>query len=285
MPIITACTMDCGDACSLLVDPEARTVRGNPKHPFTKGFCCKKGGRYFDRLDAAERITTPLIKRDGQFVEAGWDEALGLAVARLDAARRNPATILHIGGHGYRGVLGKASSILFQALGSSTTRGALCDNTGITASIRDFGALNHNEPEDILHASRIVNWGRDVARSSVHQQALMARARKQGTEVLTISPGGDGAAEYSDLTIRVRPGTDRFLAGAVLKLFLESGDLNPWVLTRTANWPALRGLIDSLDFRDLCRACDVSAADAEMVYDWYADSGNVATLIGWGLQR
>ena len=139
MPIITACTMDCGDACSLLVDPEARTVRGNPKHPFTKGFCCKKGGRYFDRLDATERITAPLIKRDGRFVEATWDEALGLAAQRLDAARRNPATILHIRGHGYRGILGKASSILFQALGSSTTRGSLCDETGITASIRDFG--------------------------------------------------------------------------------------------------------------------------------------------------
>ena len=83
----------------------------------------------------------------------------------------------------------------------------------------------------------------------------------------------------------MRPGTDRFLAAAVLKLFLEAGDLNPWALTRTANWPALRGLIDSLDFRQLCRACDVSAADAEMVYDWYADPGNVATLIGWGLQR
>jgi anaerobic selenocysteine-containing dehydrogenase len=285
MPIITACTMDCGDACSLLVDPEARTVRGNPKHPFTKGFCCKKGGHYFDWLDAVERITAPLIKRDGQFVEAGWDEALGLAAQRLDAARQTPATILHIRGHGYRGILGKASAILFEALGSSTTCGALCDNTGITASIRDFGALDHNEPEDILNASRIVNWGRDVARSSVHQQALMARARKLGAEVLTISPGGDGATEFSDLTIRVRPGTDRFLAAAVLKLFLEAGDLNPWVLTRTANWPALRGLIDSLDFRGLCRACEVSQADAEMVYDWYADPGSVATLIGWGLQR
>jgi anaerobic selenocysteine-containing dehydrogenase len=285
MPITTACTMDCGDACSLLVDPEARTVRGNPKHPFTKGFCCKKGSRYFDRLDAPDRITAPLVRRDGAFVEAGWDEAMALAARRLDAARRDPATILHVHGHGYRGVLGTASSVLFERLGSSTTRGALCDNTGITACIADFGALDHNEPEDILNASRIVNWGRDVSRCSVHQQALIARARKQGTEVLTISPGGDGAAEFSDMTIRVRPGTDRFLAAAVLKLYLEAGDLNPWVLTRTANWPALRGLIDGLSFRDLCRACDVSAADAEMVYDWYAEPGNVATLVGWGLQR
>jgi anaerobic selenocysteine-containing dehydrogenase len=285
MSIITACTMDCGDACSLLVDAAERTVRGNPKHPFTKGFCCKKGSRYFDRLDAADRITTPLIKRGEAFVEASWDDAMALVAQRLDQARQTPASILHVRGHGYRGILGKTSSILFEALGASTTRGALCDNTGITACVRDFGVLDHNDPEDILNASRIVNWGRDVSRCSVHQHALIARARKQGTEVLTISPGGDGAAEFSDLTIRVRPGTDRFLAAAVLKLYLEAGDLNPWVLTRTANWPALRGLVDGLSLCQLCAACDASPADVEMIYDWYADTGNVATLIGWGLQR
>ncbi len=52
MKKLTACTMDCGDACSLLVDAEKKTVTGNPKHPFTKGFCCRKGARYFERLDA-----------------------------------------------------------------------------------------------------------------------------------------------------------------------------------------------------------------------------------------
>ena len=31
--------------------------------------------------------------------------------------------------------------------------------------------------------------------------------------------------------------------------------------------------------------CEVSTADVEMIYDWYADTGNVATLLSWGLQR
>ena len=285
MTIVTACTMDCGDACSLIVDGEKKSVRGNPDHPFTKGFCCKKGSRYFERLDAEDRIVTPLIRENGDFRQASWDEAMRLVAARLDAARAVPQSILHIHGHGYRGILAKAGNVLFDRLGASTYRGAVCDETGIVASKRDFGVLHHNDPEDILNADRIVNWGRDLPRSSIHQLALIHKARKKGTEVLTISPGGDGTPEFSDVNVVVRPGADRFLAAAVLKLYLEAGDLNPWVLNRTANWPALRGLVDGLDFNALCSACEVSASDVEMIYDWYADTGRVATVIGWGLQR
>lgn len=285
MTTITACTMDCGDACSLVVDAQKQSVKGNPAHPFTKGFCCKKGGRYFDRLNAEDRILAPMMRDGESFVETSWDEALSAIVARLDAARQVPESILHIHGHGYRGILGKASNIFFGKLGSSTTRGALCDDTGIEASIRDFGVLNHNDPDDLLNASRIINWGRDVTRCSIHQHALIQKARKNGTEVLTISPGGDNTPEFSDVNVVIRPGTDRFLAAAVLKLYLEAGDLNPWVLNRCANWPALRGLIDGCSLAELVSACEVPTADVEMIYDWYADTGNVATLISWGLQR
>jgi len=285
MPMIAACSMDCGDSCSLMVDPEKRTVRGNPDHPFTRGFCCRKGARYFERIDAEERITTPLIREGDGFREAGWDEALNLVAARLDAARAVPESILHVHGYGYRGILATASSVFFRAMGASATHGSVCDEAGIVASVRDFGVLHQNELEDMLSASRIVNWGRDLERSSVHGLDIVKRARKNGTEVLSISPGGDAMSDFSDEIIRIKPGTDRFLAAAVLKLYLESGELNPWVLTRTANWPAMRGLIDGLMLRDLCAACQVSIDDVEKLYDWYADTGNVATLIGWGLQR
>lgn len=285
MTTLTACTMDCGDACSLVVDADKKSIKGNPKHPFTKGFCCKKGSRFFERIESEERITAPQIRDGDGFREATWDEAMALVVSKLDAARQVPESILHVRGHGYRGILGKASNVLFDKMGACTTYGSVCDDTGITACIRDFGVLNHNDPEDILNASRVVNWGRDMTRCSIHQLALIQKARKNGTEVLTISPGGDGTSEFSDINVVIRPGTDRFLAAAVLKLYLEAGDLNPWVLNRTANWPALRGLIDGCRLSDLTSMCEVATADVEMIYDWYADTGNVATVIGWGLQR
>ena len=43
---ITSCTMDCPDSCSLIVskDLDGETlVRGNPDHPFTRGFNLREG--------------------------------------------------------------------------------------------------------------------------------------------------------------------------------------------------------------------------------------------------
>ncbi|NDV18254.1 molybdopterin-dependent oxidoreductase [Pseudodesulfovibrio sp. JC047] len=285
MTIITACTMDCGDTCSLCVDANKKTVKGNPQHPFTKGFCCKKGSRYFERLDADDRILAPQIKENGHFREASWDEAMALVTSRLDAARAVPESILHVHGYGYRGILSKSIKTIFGRIGASVTYGAVCDGTGITASIRDFGSLNHNAPEDILNADRVVNWGRDLTRCSIHQLALMHKARKNGTKVLTISPGGDGTAEFSDINIVIRPGTDRLLAAAVLKRFIETDIIPSRILDRTSNWSSLRDLLDGMEFSALCSACEVSTSDVETLFDWYAETGTVATVIGWGLQR
>ena len=49
---------------------------------------CVKGRYHTDFAYSPDRITTPLIKKDGEFVEAGWDEALDFAVRKLQEDKR-----------------------------------------------------------------------------------------------------------------------------------------------------------------------------------------------------
>ena len=49
------------------------------------GSLCVKGRFAFDFIDSPERLKTPLIKENGTFREASWDEALGLVAERLSA--------------------------------------------------------------------------------------------------------------------------------------------------------------------------------------------------------
>lgn len=286
MPVISACILDCPDACSLVVDTGKRSIRANPEHPFTQGYICAKGARFFQRLDAPERIVTPLVRdaRKG-LVSASWDQALDLIAKRLGALRSRPEAALHVRGFGYRGVLAQASLNFFAALGSAETHGSLCDSASIEACVRDFGELQHNDPADLLNAARIVNWGKDLSRSSPHTGLLAARARKAGARVLTVSPGGDDSARYSDRCVRIRPGTDRFLAAWVIRGLMDRGIVHPGAVQAAANWPAFRSALEEHEPKDLLQACDVSPRDAAEVLDWYADSGPTATLMGWGLQR
>ena len=288
MEILTACTLDCPDACSLLVKILAHgaiRIRGNPNHPVTKGFTCAKIRRFSQRLSSKHRITRPLLRQGQDWKPIDWEEALQLCAEKIQEHRSEPESILHLRGEGDKGVLSQASKLFFAELGASTTAGSLCDVAGIAACIADFGSLETNDILDLTNASAIVNWGKDLARSSNHLAALVRKARQRGARVLTISPGGDGNADYSDKMIIVRPGTDRFLAMAVVQLLLQRGKIPKKIIKRARNWSRFQQLVTSRPASELAHWCDVSEDAVEQLFEFYVRSEPVATLLGWGLQR
>ena len=103
--------------------------------------------------------------------------------------------------------------------------------------------------------------------------------------MLTISPGGDGNLSFSDKIIRIRPGTDRFLALAVIQLMLQRGKIDKHILERAKNWERFQQLVTKWPLSVLATTCDVSEDEVERLFDLYARSEPVATLIGWGIQR
>lgn len=287
MKTITACTLDCPDGCSLLVQRDRRggiRISGNPDHPFTAGVVCKKMHEFPRRLTSPNRILKPLLRDGLGWKTISWNEALDICAEKIQSNRKEPASILHILAGGYRGILCLAPMRFFGELGASTIRGSLCHAAGVSACRADFGANETNDAMDILESRGIANWGRDFSRCSVHQAALVRRARKKGAIVLTISPGGDENESFSDKVIRIRPGTDRFLASAVVRLMLERGQINEALLDSTANWQEFQAVIGACSIDELEKSCGVSHEDVGYLSDFYSH-GPVATLIGWGLQR
>ena len=192
---------------------------------------------------------------------------------------------MHIRGDGDKGVLSQASNLFFASLGASQVAGSLCDMAGIAASIADFGSLDTNDLLDLANASAVVNWGKDLGRSSNHVAAIIGKVRKSGGKVLTVSPGGDGNRMFSDKMIRIRPGTDRFLAAAVIHLLIQRGKIDDDVLERTQGWPQFRELITSRSVSEFAGASDVSKNEVEELFEYYSLKEPVASLLGWGLQR
>ena len=285
---ITACTMDCPDACSLLITRKGDgrlNLRGNPAHPFTAGFTCKKIRRHLDRLQDPQRITTPLLRKGNSWQPIGWDAALDLCAAKIQEYRHQPASMVHVQASGAKGVTKEAVKLFFAKLGSSRVRGSLCDAAGIMAYHYDFGSRRNHRIEDIYNARRIVNWGKDLSRSSIHLAAMVKKARQGGTAVLTISPGGDGSSAFSDHQVSIRPGTDRFLAAAVLHRLMAESRIDRRIIAHTDHWQPFAELIGSRQEEELAAVCDVSRADVARVWQYYTDSGPTATLVGAGLQR
>ena len=284
----SACTRHCSDGCALLVEfpPQGRPrIRGNPEHPFTAGVICAKTSRYMEVIESPARITTPLVRQGGGFRRATWDEALGLVAARIEALRATPERILHIWYYASFGLLAQASKRLFGTLRAASFTGSPCLSAGTQATIRDFGAVRGPRPDEFLKAARIVNWGRNLRAQAPHFGLILSQAREAGIPMLTISVGDEGHARHCDRHILIRPGSDRFLAAASLKLLMERGGVPAMARERGANWPALERLLESLELDRLLDQCGVGRADAEALAEWYAGPGPVATLFGRGLQR
>ncbi|MDD2390116.1 MAG: molybdopterin-dependent oxidoreductase [Desulfobacterales bacterium] len=288
MTDVTACTLDCPDCCSLLVsvDPSGDIhIRGNPEHPFTAGFTCAKIRHFGKRLKNPLRKVHPMVRVRGRWEPIGWNHALDLCAEHIQRLRNNPLSMLHIQGEGAKGVLKQAGRYFFSQLGTSCVRGSLCDAAGYVATVMDFGSRENNDITDLLNAGYIIIWGRDVLRCSIHTAAIVGQARQNGASVLSISPGDDANSRFADRVITIRPGTDRFLAAAVIRLFLERNVTAPDIGQYAHRWNEFVRFIFSRSMESLIAACDVSQEDIDTIYRYYSDTKPAATLIGTGLQR
>ena len=76
----------CGTGCGFnLVVKDKKVVGVAPWHrnPVNEGKLCPKGNYAHEFINAPDRLTKPLIKKDGKFVEASWDEAYKLIASKF----------------------------------------------------------------------------------------------------------------------------------------------------------------------------------------------------------
>jgi len=76
----------CGTGCSFyLVVSDNKVLGIEPWHspPINEGKLCQKGRYAHEFIHSIDRLTRPLIKRDGVFVESTWEEALRLVAEKF----------------------------------------------------------------------------------------------------------------------------------------------------------------------------------------------------------
>ena len=167
LPTVRAvCPHDCPDTCGMVVtvrDGRAIELRGDPDHPFTRGFLCGKVAHYLDRVYHPERLQYPMKrvgpKSQGRFTRISWDEALDTIARRFreiaDSAD-GPQAILP---YSYAGTMGKlqGSSLdrrFFHRLGASLLDRTICATAGAAGCDVTLGTRAALDPEAVIHSDR-----------------------------------------------------------------------------------------------------------------------------------
>ena len=189
----TICT-HCADGCTttLGVRPlngRMSIVRGSnrDKSGINGDFLCIKGRYGFDFVDHPKRLTTPLVRVDGELRPASWDMALSETARLLDEARKRPGAIGVIGSNHATNeenyILQKFARILLHTNNIDHRRTA--DFTAFFSALQEFGGQTASMAE-IATAPAILLIGDDPT----YRHPLLAwqirRSRRLGTARLHI---------------------------------------------------------------------------------------------------
>jgi predicted molibdopterin-dependent oxidoreductase YjgC len=76
----------CGTGCGVIyqvVDGRLAATLPNRSYPVNEGCLCIKGWNLHEHVLSPNRLTRPLVRRDGGLAPVSWDDAVSLAAGRL----------------------------------------------------------------------------------------------------------------------------------------------------------------------------------------------------------
>ncbi|QNQ20578.1 formate dehydrogenase subunit alpha [Kosakonia sp. SMBL-WEM22] len=228
----TVCTY-CGVGCSFEMwtrDRHLLKVQPSVEAPVNSISTCVKGKFAWDFINSPERITTPLIRENGRFRPASWDEALDLVAKRLLAIRdsHGPESIGFIGsskGSNEEAYLTQKIARAIIGTNSVDNSSRYCQNPATEGLFRTVGyGGDAGTIEDLIKADLVVIVGSNTAENHpVIASRLKAAKKHHGQQWLVVDPRRHEMAERADLHLRIQPGSDLSWASAMSRYMFENG--------------------------------------------------------------
>jgi len=287
------CALGC--AVSVAATPDSQLEQSvDASFPVNQGRLCIKGWSSPELLRRSDRLLQPLVRsRDGQLRAASWDAALDELAGRLRELqqRRGPDALAVFGSGALSNekayLLGKFARL---ALGTSNVdyNGRFCMSAAASASNLAFG-LDRGLPfplADISRTRSLTLWGANPADTMPPLMAWVEKLRQAGGRVMVVDPRRSATAESADFHLQPRPGSDRTLAVALLRLAVLEGRVDrAFVDRRTEGFGELERAIGDVDPDRSAQVAGVSSADLRRALDHLAVDGPSILLSGRGPEQ
>ncbi len=227
----TVCTY-CGVGCSFDVWTRGREILKIVPHdgPTNGISTCIKGKFGWDFVNSNERLTSPLIRENGQFRKASWDEALSLVARRFAEikAKNGPDALAFISSSKCT----NEESYLMQKLARAVVGTNNMDNcsrycqapatTGLFRTVGHGG--DSGSIRDIENAGLVLIIGSNTAEAHPVLASRVKSAHKlRGAKLVVADIRKHEMAERADLFFSPKPGSDLVWLSAIAKYILENG--------------------------------------------------------------
>jgi anaerobic selenocysteine-containing dehydrogenase len=267
----------CEATCGLEIETEGRdvlSVRGDANDVLSRGFICPKAHGIKELHDDPDRLTAPLVRRDGELVEATWDEAFAEIDRRLppllDEHGRN-AVAVYVGNPNAHNLSALAyGPVLMRALGTQNiyTASTVDQMPKQVAAGLMFGTMLSVPVPDVDRCEHLLLLGANplVSNGSLltapDMRGRLRRIRERGGKIVVVDPRRTRTAEAADEHHFIRPGTDALLLAALAATLVEEGLDAPGRLAGLcAGLDEVRALVGDFSPEAVASACGIAAGE------------------------
>lgn len=293
----TACIL-CSRNCGIEVTTKDRAIikiRGDKAHPISTGYLCQKAQRLNYYQNNADRLTSPLRRRDdGTFEEISWEVAINEIANKLvylrDTYGGHSLAFYGGGGQGNHlgGPYGKAmrtamnSHNYYNSLAQEKTGGFWVDG-------RLYGRQNCHVSEDVDHAEVVVFIGTNPWQSHGirnARQILQEIQKDAQRKMIVIDPRRTETAAMADIHLQLRPGTDAFLMAAMLAIIIkEEQEAREFIEQHTTGFAAVRDAIKKVDIEAYIERAGVSSKDVYQAVKYITNAHSCSVRTDLGIEQ
>ena len=226
------CDSVCGLKLTLDGTGHVASVRGDVDDPFSRGFICPKGASLGHIDEDPDRLRAPLVRKDGDWQEVGWDEAFDVVDRGLRGVVERygrDAVALYLGNptfHTMGGILYRmplAMSLGTRNVYSASTVDQMPKQVACGYLFGDPLAIPVPDVDRtdlllVLGANPMVSNGSLCAAPDFPGRLKALRAR--GGRLVVVDPRHTRTAEVADEHVFIRPGADALLLFGIVHTLL-----------------------------------------------------------------
>ncbi len=296
--VTTTCPY-CGVGCQMdlwIQDERIVRVQGVEGVSPNDGRLCVKGRFGFDYVSHPDRLTHPLIRKNGELVQSTWDEALDFISNKLNQIKTT---------HGSDALAGYASAkcsnednYLFQkmvriAFGSNhldyCTR--LCHASTVVAMLKSIGSgAGSNSIEDFAKTDCLFVIGNNIIETHPVTATFVKQGKARGMKIILVDPRWTPLVKYADIWLQERLGTDVALLNGLMHVAIRDDLIDREFIQNKieGGWDAfesLKELVEKYTPEETERITTVPADLIVQAAHMWAESETAMMATGMGMSQ
>ncbi len=285
----------CGTGCTLnLVVKDGKVVGTAPYHrsPVNEGKVCPKGTYAHEFVNREDRLSKPLIKKNGEFVEASWDEAYALIAEKFKGYKPSEMAVLSSA----RTSNEENYALMKFARGVLKTKhidhcARLCHASTVAGLAAAFGSgAMTNSIGDIAESKCVFIIGSNTFEQHPLIGRRVMQAKKNGGKLIVFDPRYTPTAKQADLYASFYSGADVAIFNGLMGEIIRNGwEAKDWIAKRCdlERYEELKAKVlePAYSLENVSKISGISVEDLKTAAEWIGTAESAAVLYSMGITQ